>query len=76
LLLLDEPYQGLDWEAYLCFWDLVTELRERGCSVLVISHLFFEQKHFDVLYRLHEGRMHVEDTIDIQREGPGGRNEK
>ena len=76
LLLLDEPYQGLDWEAYLCFWDLVTELRERGCSVLVISHLFFEQKHFDVLYRLHEGRMLVEDIIDIQREGPGGRKEK
>ncbi|HYA13705.1 MAG TPA: ABC transporter ATP-binding protein [Syntrophales bacterium] len=69
LLLLDEPYQGFDWEAYLCFWDIVTELRERGCSVLIISHLFFEQKHFDKLYRLSEGRMRIEDTIDIQQEG-------
>ena len=76
LLLLDEPYQGFDWETYLCFWDLVTELRESGCSVLVISHLFFEQKHFDVLYRLHEGRMQVEDTVDIQRISPCGRKEK
>jgi len=76
LLLLDEPYQGFDWEAYLCFWQLVTELREHGCSVLVISHLFFEQKHFDVLYRLHEGRMQVEETVDIQRESLGGRKEK
>ena len=24
VLLLDEPYQGFDWETYLRFWDLVT----------------------------------------------------
>ncbi|HVO67248.1 MAG TPA: ABC transporter ATP-binding protein [Syntrophales bacterium] len=65
LLLLDEPYQGFDWEAYLCFWDTVTELRKHSCSVLIISHLFFEQKHFDELYRLREGRMRIEDAIDI-----------
>jgi ABC-type multidrug transport system ATPase subunit len=76
LLLLDEPYQGFDWETYLCFWDVVTELRERGCSILIISHLFFEQKHFDVLYRLQDGRVQVQDTVDIQRESHGGRKEK
>jgi ABC-2 type transport system ATP-binding protein len=52
LLLLDEPYQGFDWETYLRFWDLTGELREQGCAVLIISHLFFEQKRFDCLYRL------------------------
>jgi ABC-2 type transport system ATP-binding protein len=76
LLLLDEPYQGFDWEAYLCFWDVVTELRERGGSVLIISHLFFEQKRFDVLYRLQEGRIQVQDTVDIQRVSPCSRKEK
>jgi ABC-2 type transport system ATP-binding protein len=57
LLLLDEPYQGFDWEIYLRFWDLVTQLRERGCALLVISHLFFEQARFDELYRLQEGQV-------------------
>jgi AcrR family transcriptional regulator len=40
VLLLDEPYQGFDWETYLRFWDLVSDLRahvtrpattSRGC---------------------------------------------
>jgi ABC-2 type transport system ATP-binding protein len=74
LLLLDEPYQGFDWETYQCFWGLVTELRQNGCAVLVISHLFFEQQRFDVLYRLQEGQVRVQDTADLQLDGlPGGK---
>lgn len=57
LLLLDEPYQGFDWETYLRFWELVANLRERGCSALIISHLFFEQKRFDMLYHLQKGQL-------------------
>jgi ABC-2 type transport system ATP-binding protein len=56
ILLLDEPYQGFDWETYLSFWDLTDELRAHGCAVLVISHLFFEQQRFDELYQLQHGR--------------------
>jgi ABC-2 type transport system ATP-binding protein len=56
ILLLDEPYQGFDWETYLRFWDLTDQLRAQGCAVLVISHLFFEQQRFDVLYHLEQGR--------------------
>jgi ABC-type multidrug transport system ATPase subunit len=56
VLLLDEPYQGFDWETYLRFWDLTSELREQGCAVVIISHLFFEQKRFDVLYQLQQGQ--------------------
>jgi ABC-2 type transport system ATP-binding protein len=57
VLLLDEPYQGFDWETYLRFWDLTGELRAQGCALLVISHLFFEQQRFDVLYQLQQGRL-------------------
>ena len=57
VLLLDEPYQGFDWETYLRFWDLTSELRAQGCAVVIISHLFFEQKRFDVLYQLQQGRL-------------------
>jgi ABC-type multidrug transport system ATPase subunit len=58
VLLLDEPYQGFDWETYLRFWELASDLRSRGCAVLVISHLLFDQERFDALYQLREGRLH------------------
>jgi ABC-type multidrug transport system ATPase subunit len=57
VLLLDEPYQGFDWETYLRFWDLVDGLRERGRSVVVITHLVFEEQRFDRLYELKDGRV-------------------
>lgn len=57
VLLLDEPYQGFDWETYLRFWDLASALRARGCAVLIISHLLFDQQRFDALYQLREGRL-------------------
>jgi ABC-type multidrug transport system ATPase subunit len=57
VLLLDEPYQGFDWETYLRFWDLASELRARGCAVLIISHLLFDQQRFDALYQLRDGQL-------------------
>jgi ABC-type multidrug transport system ATPase subunit len=56
VLLLDEPYQGFDWETYLRFWDLVDALRERGRAIVVITHLVFEEERFDLLYELRAGR--------------------
>ncbi|MEV6481815.1 ABC transporter ATP-binding protein [Streptomyces sp. NPDC051576] len=57
VLLLDEPYQGFDWETYLRFWDLVEDLRTRGKAVVVITHLVFEQDRFDLLADLTDGRL-------------------
>ncbi|GGV41317.1 ABC transporter ATP-binding protein [Streptomyces spectabilis] len=57
VLLLDEPYQGFDWETYLRFWDLVDKLHERDKAVVVITHLVFEQERFDVLADLVDGRL-------------------
>jgi ABC-2 type transport system ATP-binding protein len=59
VLLLDEPYQGFDWETYLRFWELADELRSRGCAILVISHLVFDQHRFDRIYHLEDGRLMV-----------------
>lgn len=55
LLLLDEPYQGFDWETYVRFWGLVDDLKRAGRSILIISHLLFERKRFDRVLRLNEG---------------------
>jgi ABC-2 type transport system ATP-binding protein len=57
VLLLDEPYQGFDWEAYLRFWDVVEELKRSGKAVVVISHLIFERKKFDTILHLVDGRI-------------------
>ncbi|MET9762407.1 ABC transporter ATP-binding protein [Streptomyces sp. NPDC006372] len=58
VLLLDEPYQGFDWDTYQRFWDLATRLREEGCSVLVVSHLAYDAERLDVLWRLNNGLLH------------------
>ncbi|TRO56345.1 ATP-binding cassette domain-containing protein, partial [Streptomyces sp. IB201691-2A2] len=42
VLLLDEPYQGFDWDTYQRFWDLAVRLRDAGRSVLVVSHLAYD----------------------------------
>ncbi|KNB50660.1 ABC transporter [Streptomyces caatingaensis] len=61
LLLLDEPYQGFDWEAYQRFWELAGELRTAGRSFLVVSHIAFDTGRFDRLWRLEDGRL-VDDA--------------
>ena len=55
VLLLDEPYQGFDWDTYLRFWDLAARLRDAGRSVLVVSHLAYDVERLDVLWRLDKG---------------------
>ncbi|GAB2983425.1 ABC transporter ATP-binding protein [Streptomyces pseudoechinosporeus] len=65
VLLLDEPYQGFDWETYLRFWDLAQDLRDRGCSVLVVSHLTYDASRLDCLYRLHDGVLEKTERIGV-----------
>ncbi|WP_254206555.1 ABC transporter ATP-binding protein [Nocardia alni] len=55
VLLLDEPYQGFDWETYLRFWDLVAQFRDTGRSVLVVSHLAHDIDKLDQVWRLRDG---------------------
>jgi ABC-2 type transport system ATP-binding protein len=68
LLLLDEPYQGFDWDTYLRFWDLVTDLRTRGKAIVIITHLIFEQARFDQLIDLTRGRL-VARSADVPQPG-------
>jgi len=60
VLLLDEPYQGFDWETYLRFWDIARSLCERGRAVVVVSHLAHDRERLDVLHRLRNGVLEVE----------------
>jgi ABC-type multidrug transport system ATPase subunit len=62
VLLLDEPYQGFDWETYLQFWDIANDLRAAGRTVLIVSHLAYDSQRLDALYRLSDGRLHPTPT--------------
>ncbi len=57
LLILDEPYSGFDWDTYLKFWNLTHQLREEGCSILVVSHLITEKERFDTIFNLNSGQL-------------------
>lgn len=39
ILLLDEPYQGFDHDAYLRLWQQLAEWRDEGRAILVVTHL-------------------------------------
>jgi ABC-type multidrug transport system ATPase subunit len=62
LLVLDEPYQGFDWDTHQRFWTLAADLRDQGRSVIVVSHLLHDLHHFDAIAHLRQGRLHFEET--------------
>jgi ABC-2 type transport system ATP-binding protein len=55
LLVLDEPYAGLDWESYLVFWEHAVELQAQGRGLLVVSHFLHDRERFDRVYTLERG---------------------
>jgi ABC-type multidrug transport system ATPase subunit len=57
LLILDEPYQGFDYESYMSFWTLAKELRAEGKSVMVVSPMVHEHDLLTTLYHLSDGRL-------------------
>ncbi|MFI6039206.1 ATP-binding cassette domain-containing protein [Streptomyces sp. NPDC051315] len=62
LLVLDEPYQGFDWDTHQRFWQLADRLRSRGRSVVVVSHLLHDLQHFDTVHHLRDGRLYPAGT--------------
>ncbi|MFC8981109.1 ATP-binding cassette domain-containing protein [Streptomyces sp. NPDC057411] len=55
LLVLDEPYQGFDWDTHRRFWRLARKFRDEGQAVVVVSHLLGDLQHFDRVYELRDG---------------------
>ncbi|MCA6091853.1 ABC transporter ATP-binding protein [Streptomyces sp. SCA3-4] len=52
VVLLDEPYQGFDWQTYLAFWDLAAARRAAGRATVVISHLAYDTDRLDAVVQL------------------------
>jgi ABC-2 type transport system ATP-binding protein len=55
VLVLDEPYQGFDYETYQIFWSYTEEFCREGGSVIVVSHMHSEKHRFDAIHNLAEG---------------------
>ena len=62
LLILDEPYQGFDYESYLAFWDLADGFKRDGRSAVVVSHMLVDQERLDRVYSIVEGQITGDDT--------------
>ncbi len=57
LLILDEPYNGFDWDTYQRFWEYANQIRGEGCAILVVTHLLAEKDRFDKIYNLEQGQL-------------------
>ena len=63
VLFLDEPTAGLDPQSRLALWDLVTELREEGHTVLLTTHFMEEADRLcDRVAIMDHGRVLALDT--------------
>nr|WP_221472246.1 ATP-binding cassette domain-containing protein [Amycolatopsis umgeniensis] len=78
LLILDEPWSGLDVEAHTVLGELVAETRERGASVVFTDHRAAAvHAHADDVHRMDDGLLtRVESAAKtatrIVLRGPGG----
>jgi ABC-type multidrug transport system ATPase subunit len=57
IVLLDEPYAGLDIESYRGFLAWLEEAKREGKCVILIAHLVLEQDRFDKVFQLRDGKM-------------------
>jgi ABC-2 type transport system ATP-binding protein len=64
VVFLDEPTTGLDPEARLEVWDVITELAGHGTTVLLTTQYLDEAEHLaDRIAILHEGRIIANGTL-------------
>lgn len=68
LLLLDEPTTGLDPGLRMEFYEIVGELRERGATVVLSSHVLTElEERTERVIIVNRGRLVADGTLDELR---------
>lgn len=69
VLFLDEPTSGLDPHAIRAFWDTLAELRQRGVTMVLSSHILAELQHrVDRLAVMVDGRIEALGSVQALRE--------
>lgn len=62
LLLLDEPTVGIDPQLRVIFWDYFRQAADRGCTIIVSSHVMDEASRCDRLGFVRDGRLIAEGS--------------
>jgi len=62
LLLLDEPYVGLDYEAYESFLKYADLAVGRQKCIIMVTHLVFDRNHINTIYHLKDGIIQEESV--------------
>lgn len=74
VVFLDEPTTGLDPDARQDFWKLVSQLKQKGCGVLLTTHYMDEaQRLCDRLILLQQGKIIDQGTPEALIERTVGR---
>ncbi|MBA5686828.1 ABC transporter ATP-binding protein [Rugamonas apoptosis] len=64
LIFLDEPTNGLDPEGIADFYRILREVRERGSTIVITSHILAEiQDRVDRLVIMHSGKIAEQGTL-------------
>ena len=75
LLLLDEPFSGIDPIAVYEVQKILRRLRDRGLGILITDHNVRETlKLVDRAYLIHKGQVVVEGTADFLVSSPKARD--
>ena len=56
VLLLDEPYSGVDGETYQRFLEMSERRRDAGMGILIVSHFLTERERLNRVYALDHGK--------------------
>jgi ABC-2 type transport system ATP-binding protein len=65
LVILDEPFSGLDPVNRKLLRDLIDEERHRGCTLIFSTHAMFEAEQLcDRLFMIHKGVKVLDDKLD------------
>lgn len=64
LLLLDEPTVGIDPTLRVAFWDYFRKAADRGCTIIVSSHVMDEACRCDRLGFIRNGKLIAEGTFE------------
>lgn len=57
ILILDEPYQGMDYASFKSFWDIQFEFRKEGKAIVIVSHMIEDQSKFTRSLHLINGKL-------------------
>jgi len=65
LLILDEPFVGLDFKNRRLLWHFLKKLKKNGKSIILTSHLLTEiQEHVDRIIILKDGRIFFSGNLE------------